>query len=98
MFQVNGFEVERDIPDFRDLRSDAMEYMRSNASRGVYWETLSKEICSELKTKYPGRAISCQLFVYPGGDPGFHSRVHTIGGMEPLAIPGPMSGAGYSDS
>lgn len=88
--------AERDIPDFRDLRSDAMGYMRSNASRGVYWETLSKGLCSELKDGYPIEAISCQLLVYPGDDPGFHSSVHTIGDIEPLAVPGPMRSAGSS--
>lgn len=80
-----------EIPDFRSLRTDAMNYMRANAAEGVYWETLSKGVCSVLKKKYPIEAISCQLQIYPGRDPGFSSSTHTIGPIEPLAVPGPFA-------
>lgn len=54
---------------------------------------MSKGFCSELKAGYPVEAISCQLLVYPGDDPGFHFGIHTIGDIEPLAVPGPASSA-----
>src|SRR3712207_3849445 len=50
-----------EIPDFRSLRTDAINYMNANAAEGVYWETLSRGVCSLLKKKYPIEAISCQL-------------------------------------
>ena len=78
-----------EIPDFRSLRKDAINYMHDNAGEGVYWETLSKGVCTLLKNKYPVEAISCQLQIYPGRDPGFSSSTHTIGAIKPLAIPGP---------
>jgi hypothetical protein len=87
-----------DIPDFRDLRTDAINYMNNNASEGVYWETLSKGVCSKLKAKYPIEAISCQLQIYPGRDPGFSSSIHTIGDIEPLAIPGPVRASSSAGS
>ena len=80
-----------EIPDFRSLRTDAINYMHSNAAEGVYWETLSRGVCSVLKKKYPIEAISCQLQIYPGRDPGFSSSTHTIGAIEPLAVPGPLA-------
>ena len=78
-----------EIPDFRSLRTDAINFMHDNAGEGVYWETLSRGVCTLLKNKYPVQAISCQLQIYPGRDPGFSSSTHTIGPIEPLAIPGP---------
>ena len=80
-----------EIPDFRSLRTDAINYMNANAAEGVYWETLSRGVCSLLKKKYPIEAISCQLQIYPGRDPGFSSSTHTIGPIEPLAVPGPFA-------
>lgn len=89
-YRYNRGIARNDIPDFRSLRQDAISYMNENASEGVYWETLSKGVCSRLKQKYPVEAISCQLQIYPGRDPGFSSSIHTIGDIEPLAIPGPL--------
>lgn len=80
-----------EIPDFRSLRTDATNYMNANAAEGVYWETLSRGVCTLLKKKYPIEAISCQLQIYPGRDPGFSSSTHTIGPIEPLAVPGPFA-------
>lgn len=90
--------AQSDIPDFRDLRTDAMKYMKDNASEGVYWETLSKGVCTELKAKYPVEAISCQLQIYPGRDPGFSSSIHTLGDIEPLAVPAPIGAARSPDN
>ena len=87
-----------EIPDFRSLRADAIRYMHDNASEGVYWETLSRGVCSVLEQKYPIEAISCQLQIYPGRDPGFSSSTHTIGNIEPLAIPGPTPTASSAGS
>lgn len=92
-YQYNDGIAKSDIPDFRSLRTDAIKFMNENASPGVYWETLSKGMCSELKEKYPIQAISCQLQIYPGRDPGFSSSTHTIGDIEPLAIPAPARGS-----
>ncbi|QIN83248.1 hypothetical protein GBA63_11800 [Rubrobacter tropicus] len=80
-----------EIPDFRSLRTDAINYMHDNAREGVYWETLSRGVCTLLKNKYPVEAISCQLQIYPGRDPGFSSSTHTIGAIKPLAVPGPLT-------
>ena len=88
----------QNIPDFRDLRSDAIGYMNDNAEEGVYWETLSRGVCSRLMQKYPIQAISCQLRVHPGRDPGFSSSIHTIGAIEPLAIPGPSESSSSGGS
>ena len=65
-----------------------------DASKNPYWATLNEELCTELVSVYPIRAISCQLQVYPDyrrGLPyesGFHTSIHTIGAIEPLAIAG----------
>jgi hypothetical protein len=88
-YRYNQGIAENNIPDFRSLRTDAIRYMDQNAAEGVYWEDLSKGVCTLLKRKYPVEAISCQLRIHPGRDPGFSSSIHTIGPIEPLAIPGP---------
>ncbi len=86
-----------DIPNYEDLRSEVLEFMGDvDASKNPYWETLNEELCTELASDYPIRAISCQLQVYPDYrpglpyEPGFHTSIHTIGAIEPLAITGPI--------
>jgi hypothetical protein len=86
-----------DIPNYLDLRAEVLEFMGDvDASENPYWETLNEELCTKLATRYPIQAISCQLQVYPDYrrglpyEPGFHTSIHTIGDIEPLAIPGPL--------
>jgi hypothetical protein len=86
-----------DIPNYEDLRAEVLEFMGDvDASENPYWETLNEELCTELASDYPIRAISCQLQVYPDYrrglpyEPGFHTSIHTIGAIEPLAITGPI--------
>src|SRR4029079_6807924 len=43
-----------DIPDYRDLRTEAVHYMNSiDTSQNPYWETLTKSVCEDLKNKFP---------------------------------------------
>lgn len=86
-----------DIPNYEDLRRDVLKFMNDvDTSKNPYWETLNQELCTELESDYLIQAISCQLQVYPDYrsgltyEPGFHSSIHTIGEIEPLAIPGPV--------
>ena len=86
-----------DIPNYEDLRAEVLEFMGDvDASKNPYWETLNEELCTELASDYPIQAISCQLQVYPDYrrglpyEPGFHTSIHTIGAIEPLAITGPI--------
>jgi hypothetical protein len=78
-----------------------LEFMGDvDASKNPYWEKLNEELCTELASNYPIQAISCQLQVYPDYprglpyEPGFHTSIHTIGTIEPLAIPGPIEPQG----
>ena len=84
-----------DTPNYEDLRAKVLEFMGDvDASKNPYWATLNEELCTQLASAYPIRAISCQLQVYPDyrrGLPyesGFHTSIHTIGAIEPLAITG----------
>lgn len=86
-----------DIPNYIDLRTQVLDFLNEvDASQNPYWETLNQEICTQLKDDFPLEAISCQLQVLsddrPGlpYEPGFHTTIHTIGDIEPLAIPGPI--------
>lgn len=92
---------ESDIPNYEDLRSDATKFMDDvDTSENPYWETLNQELCTQLKSDYPIQAISCQLQVYPNVssglpyEPGFHGSIHTIGDIDPLALPGPIGFGG----
>ncbi len=85
------------IPNYEDLRAEVLEFMDDvDASQNPYWETLNERLCTELAQNFPIQAISCQLQVYPDYrrglpyEPGFHTSIHTIGAIEPLAIPGPI--------
>ncbi len=85
-----------EIPNYEDLRAEVLEFMDDvDAAQNPYWETLNERLCTELASDFPIRAISCQLQVYPDYrrglpyEPGFHTSIHTIGAIEPLAIPGP---------
>lgn len=87
--------TEGQIPNYEDLRGDAISFMDGvDASENPYWETLNKELCTQLLSDYPIQAISCQLQVYPDDrpglpyEPGYHGSIHTIGDIEPLALPG----------
>ncbi len=86
-----------EIPNYEDLRAEVLEFMDDvDASQNPYWETLNERICTELAQDFPIQAISCQLQVYPDYrrglpyEPGFHTSIHTIGAIQPLAIPGPI--------
>ncbi|MGE0298742.1 MAG: hypothetical protein AB7R99_18875 [Pseudonocardia sp.] len=89
--------AERDIPDYRKLRTSALEFLKTaDLSQDPYWETLNHELCGRLKTGYPLAAISCQMQVVGNDDPnhyepGYHSSVETIGDITPLRIPGPAA-------
>ncbi len=74
-----------------------LEFMDDvDAAQDPYWETPNESLCTELAQDFPIQAISCQLQVYPDYrrglpyEPGFHTSIHTIGAIEPLAIPGPI--------
>lgn len=87
--------AEQDIPDYRKLRNDALDYLATtDLSRNPYWETLNHHICAQLKTSYPLDAISCQLQVVgkeaPGQEvPGYRASIETLGDITPLSISGP---------
>lgn len=86
-----------DIPNYVDLRTQMIDFLdQVDSSLNPYWETLNQQICTQLKNNFPLEAISCQLQVLsddrPGlpYEPGFHTSIHTIGDIDPLAIPGPI--------
>ena len=85
------------IPNYIDLRTQVLDFLNGvDAGDNPYWETLNQEICTQLSENFPIEAISCQLQVLsddrPGlpYEPGFHTSIHTIGDIDPLAIPGPI--------
>ncbi len=89
---------DADIPNYVDLRTEALTFMDAvDATANPYWEDLNQQLCGRLHDDFPVEAISCQLQVYPDDraglpyEPGFHSSVHTIGDIEPLAVVGPVS-------
>lgn len=89
--------AERDIPDYRKLRADALGFLTTtDLSSDPYWETLNRDLCARLKAAYPIDAISCQLQVVgneaPGRyEPGYHASIETIGDIDPLRVPGPSA-------
>lgn len=92
-YRYNDGIQTADIPDYRELRNDVLDYMNNlNISEEPYWETLTKTVCENLKNKYPIEAISCQFQVatdtHSGlpNEPGTHSSITTIGNIEPLAV------------
>jgi hypothetical protein len=53
-----------DIFNYEDLRAEVLEFMGDvDASKNPYWATLNEELCTELVSVYPIRAISCLLQV-----------------------------------
>jgi len=87
-----------DIPNYVDLRDQALNYLDTvDLSQNPYWETLNQTICDDLHAKFPIQAISCQLQAYPDDrpglpyEPGYHGSTDTIGDIEPLAVPGPVT-------
>ena len=91
----NGIAT-KDIPNYIDLRKDAIAFIDGvDAKANPYWETLTLELCTQLKDKYPVEGISCQLQIYPDDreglpyEPGYHTSITTLGNIDPLAIPGP---------
>ena len=96
-YRYNAGIATEDIPNYIDLRTQVLNFLNDvDASQNPYWETLNQQICTQLKEGFPLEAISCQLQVLsddrPGlpYEPGFHTTIHTIGDIEPLAIPGPV--------
>jgi hypothetical protein len=96
-YRYNAGIATEDIPNYVDLRTQVVDFLDNvDASLNPYWETLSKQICTQLKSGFPIEAISCQFQVLsddrPGlpYEPGFHTSIHTIGDIDPLAIPGPI--------
>lgn len=96
-YRYNQGIATEDIPNYIDLRTQVLEFLDNvDASQNPYWETLNQQICTQLEHGFPLEAISCQLQVLsddrPGlpYEPGFHTTIHTIGDIEPLAIPGPI--------
>lgn len=96
-YRYNAGIATEDIPNYVDLRTQMLEFLENvDSSLNPYWETLNQQICSQLKNNFPLEAISCQLQVLsddrPGlpYEPGFHTSIHTIGDIAPLAIPGPI--------
>jgi len=92
-YRYNDGIQTADIPDYRDLRTEAIHYMNTiDTSQNPYWETLTKNVCEDLKNKFPIEAISCQ-FQVAGDDraglpnePGIHSSITTIGDITPLTF------------
>lgn len=96
-YRYNPGIATEDIPNYVDLRTQMLEFLEDvDSSLNPYWETLNQQICSQLKSNFPLEAISCQLQVLsddrPGlpYEPGFHTSIHTIGDIDPLAVPGPI--------
>ena len=96
-YRYNAGIATADIPNYIDLRTEVLDFLNNvDTSQNPYWETLNQQICTQLKDGFPLEAISCQLQVLsddrPGlpYEPGFHTTIHTIGDIEPLAIPGPI--------
>lgn len=89
--------AERDIPNYLKMRDDAVNYLATaDLSRNPYWETLNTRMCAQLKDSYPLSGISCELQVLGSGvpgpyEPGYRASVETIGDIEPLSIPGPLT-------
>ena len=97
-YRYNTGIAENDIPNYVDLRTKALDFMgKVDSAANPYWETLDKQLSTELKSSFPVEAISCQLQVYsddrPGlpYEPGYHGTVCTIGAIEALAIPGSLA-------
>ncbi|OEO33319.1 hypothetical protein VW23_000025 [Devosia insulae DS-56] len=95
-YRYNSGIAEADIPNYEDLRSQALKFMDAvDPAKNPYWETLNQELCTQLKDGFPIEAITCQLLVYPDNrpglpyEPGYHGSIHTIGDIEPLAILSP---------
>ena len=85
------------LPDYRALRSVALAYLdRVDPAKGLFWEILDRDMCTQLAASFPVEAISCQIQVFPSGglptaaDPGIRSTTYTIGDIAPLAIQGPV--------
>ena len=96
-YRYNRGIATDDIPNYIDLRTQVLDFLNDvDSSQNPYWETINQQICTQLKQGFPLAAISCQLQVLsdsrPGlpYEPGFHTTIHTIGDIEPLAIPGPI--------
>lgn len=92
-YRYNQGIADTDIPDYRALRNIALAYLdRVDPSKGLKWEILDRDICTQLAAGFPIEAISCQMQVFPGrdGNPGIRSTTYTIGDIAPLAIPGPV--------
>jgi hypothetical protein len=96
-YRYNAGIATADIPNYIDLRTQVLDFLDAvDASQDPYWETLNQEICSQLKSGYPIEAVSCQLQVLPDDrsglpyEPGYHTSIHTIGAIEPLAVTGPI--------
>jgi hypothetical protein len=97
-YRYNNGIATKDIPNYLDLRKDALAFIDGvDAKANPYWETLTLELCTQLKDDYPVEGISCQLQIYPDKrpglpyEPGYHTSITTLGNIDALAIPGPPS-------
>lgn len=95
-YRYNNGIATKDIPNYIDLRKDAIAFIKGvDAKANPYWETLTLELCTQLKDDYPVEGISCQLQIYPDNrpglpyEPGYHTSITTLGNIDALAIPGP---------
>ena len=96
-YRYNDGIATADIPNYEDLRTEVLNFLDAvDISQEPYWETLNQEICAQLKAGFPVEAISCQFQVLPDDrsglpyEPGYHTSIHTIGDIEPLAVTGPI--------
>jgi hypothetical protein len=104
-YRYNTGIATADIPNYEDLRTETIEFLDAvDVAQEPYWETLNQEICSQLKAGFPLEAISCQFQVLPDDrsglpyEPGYHTSIHTIGDIEPLAVTGPIPGDPVMDA
>lgn len=95
-YRYNPGIADKDLPDYLAVKKTATTYLTTtNLHTNPYWETLNQNLCQKIKHDYPIDAISCELQVHGNArtdtwaEPGYHASIDTIGGIEPLAIPGP---------
>lgn len=97
-YRYNADLAESELPNYLHLREVVIDRLTNgDFASNPFWETVNRNLCNELKAGFPITAITCELQT-PGVDvrgnryqPGWHSSIHTIGDIEPLAVPGPVS-------
>lgn len=80
-----------EYPDYRLLRSKALNYMESSTElpEDVFWEIIAQQIGKDLMRNFPLAGISVQLEVLDNQnpdayEPGDHGPIYTIGDISPL--------------